>query len=569
MQGYISSARAPRSKERSRGSTRNKDMGGKNAKGAKSAKRRTKNRRNKKNNQNKGDECNPDIEAEVIAKCQQARDEMETCCRNIGGSFCDNLQDECDIDVCIAATDDYSTMDDLIYSEFTEDVETECDNQGMFGPVPALLYEFNGDLNETMSERDEQYALQPGGEVQPDVINGALVCDGMDDFVYSMNNLDFTFSAHSMEVLVMIADLESKGGATMSVDGRYMNSGEYSHNKFDSIVYNEVSNNKKWILDSEDFSRTNTLGSDTAETMDGEMVHLVAVYDPESNEAKLYRNGVEEMRYDPGDFLTAGAAGEGWRIMFCQRHSKAETNGFDGLIFYGAFYDYALTDEDVDQLFRSKVVSFKLGDDVMTIEVFGDELLPGQSLLPGQGLLSVDHRYLAALTMNGKFLVYDTVDEKTIFEAEMDDSPSEAVFEEDGRFVIYDFEGEEMWDSGDTHDAPSMLVMGINGELAAYGDDGMYWSSEDDVDASASAQEGLNIFGFKHMGPKWTLSMHSSVEAFLVYFCALLVLVNMICGALYCYNNITRVPYKPVKVDAPTSGEESDTELESDECFLG
>merc|ERR550532_93385 len=39
--------------------------------------------------------CDSDIEALVIAKCQEARDEHETCCRNLDstGTYCNELQE--------------------------------------------------------------------------------------------------------------------------------------------------------------------------------------------------------------------------------------------------------------------------------------------------------------------------------------------------------------------------------------------------------------------------------------------------------------------------------------------
>merc|ERR1711937_218264 len=152
-----------------------------------------------------------------------------------------------------------------------------------------------------------------------------------------------------MEVLVEVGDLESEGGGTITIDGLYDADGNYAQSMFDSIVYNEVGN-KKWTLGSEEFGRTDTSGSDTAETEEKELLHLVATYDPENNDAKLYRNGVEEMSYDPSGFLTASTEGEGWRVMFCRRH--LDTGDFEGKVFLGAIYDYALTDEDVEQLFH-------------------------------------------------------------------------------------------------------------------------------------------------------------------------------------------------------------------------
>merc|ERR1719474_581805 len=423
--------------------------------------------------------CDEDVQQLVIAKCQEARDDHETCCRNLDstGTYCDELQESCNVDVCIFATDEPESLDKFIDEEFTTPIDTECGDRGVFGPVPVMLYEFNGDLTETMSGGDSAYTLQTEGDVFVD--DGALVCDGSGDYVYNSENIEFTFTAHSMEVLVEVDNLNSQGGGTIAIDGLYNNAGGYTHTKFDSIVYNELNNNK-WILGSEYFDRTDTSGTDTAESTEGVMVHLVAVYNPEENVAKLYRNGVEEMSYDPGDFLTAGTMGEGWRVMFCQRHLNAGLNDFEGKIMFGAVYDYALSDEDVEQLYNAKVVELDVGDgDSFSVEAVDDELLPGESLLAGQGLMSVDSRYLAVMQPDGNFVMYDLENDQVILQSNTDDG-TKATFGDDGNFIVYNDEGRVRWHSGLTSDDPARLVMGVNGELIMYDSaDNTVWTSEE------------------------------------------------------------------------------------------
>jgi len=208
------------------------------------------------------------------------------------------------------------------------------------------------------------------------------------------------------------------------------------------------------------------------------MVHLVAVYDPEENVAKLYRNGVEELSYDPGDFLTATTMGEGWRVMFCQRHLNAGLNDFEGKIMFGAIYDYALTEEDVAQLFQSKVVELDVGDGVsFTVEVVDDELLPGESLLVGQALMSVDNRYLAVMQPDGNFAVYDLDNDQLVMQSNTNDG-TKATFGDDGNFIVHNGEGRVRWHLGVESDDPARLVMGVNGELTMYDSaDGTIWNS--------------------------------------------------------------------------------------------
>lgn len=43
------------------------------------------------------------------------------------------------------------------------------------------------------------------------------------------------------------------------------------------------------------------------------------------------------------------SANDGHRVMFCQRHWNAGSQDFDGLIEYGAFYNFALTEGDVEE----------------------------------------------------------------------------------------------------------------------------------------------------------------------------------------------------------------------------
>jgi len=515
--------------------------------------------------------CDKAIETTVIAKCQEARDKLTTCCRNIGGEYCDELQADCEIDTCIAATDDASVMDDFIKTEFSDTVIDECEFQGLFGPVPKLLYEFRGDLAETMSGKAAANTLQAVGDAK--VENGALVCDGQNDFVYGTSKLGFTFSGHTLEVLVTVDDLSSKGGGTIAIDGNYGSAvqAQYSHNKFDSIVYNEVGN-KKWILGSEFFRRTDTSGSDTAESATNQMVHLVAVYDPDTSSAKLYRNGVEEMNYNPNGFLTSSSTADGWRMMFCQRHFNAGLNDFKGKIMFGAVYDYALSAQDADQLYQQAIVRF----DTNIIEAVGDELLPGQSLLKGQGLLSVDRRYIAAMKTDGMFVIYDLNDEAVVFEAEMT-AGSTATFEDDGNFVIYDDAGKIVWHSGATDDNAANLIMGINGNLLAIGGNEVFWNSKKHetvaLPAAASANnENLNMLDWD-INPKenvngWRFNIgipdYETMETYTLYLCLLLMSLNLICGAYFCCcNKKAKYQYKVVSM-MNTAAEDETTDVEMD-----
>jgi len=500
----VSSAKAPKGGKSA--------LGGKNAKGAKGPLRAKGGKAGAKGGKGKGgkgnvqapaqeeDECDADIEVEVIAKCQAARDSLATCCRNIGGDFCDNEQDACNIDVCIDATDNYDDLENLIQSEFVDTIKTECTNVGGFGQVPAMLYEFNGDLTETMSEGDDEYTLMSAGGANVD--DGALECIANGDYVYT-DNLDL---AHYPT----------------------------THNGFSVEVLVEVANS-------------------------GTLEHLVSVRTLGSGSAQIYRNAQSDTTYNPEDFLAVDATG----FTFCARH----VDGSDVVdkIFLGAVYDYALSAEDVAELFREKVVEIDL-DGLVTIEAIGSELKPGESMLAGQGLLSVDHRYLATLAWTGQFLIYDTVDEDTLFETGMS-SGANLRFQTDGNTVIRNGFGRSVWHAGENDDAPSMLVMGTNGVLEAFNEDNeVYWNSDDhEYSRPSNAAQGVGLIEpdtlAKDIGSEWTLTLHASTETFLLYFCAVLVLANVICGTLYCYSKRSQSPYKVVAMEA-TGAEDTESELE-------
>merc|ERR550525_445301 len=451
---------------------------------------------------------------------------------------------------------------------FTEEVEHECENQGMFGPVPVLMYEFENDLTESMSGGAAGYTLQAVGDVE--VFDGALVCDGDGDYVYSSENLDFGFSGHSLEVLVSLDNLESQGGGTIALDGLYTTDGGYTHTKFDSIVYNEVDNNHKWISGSENFHRTDTSGSNTAETVDNSMVHLISTYDPDDGVVEIYRNGVLEQSFSPDTFLTDEDV-SGYRMMFCQRHMDAGLNDFEGKIYMGAVYDYALTQEDVVQIFHSRVVEIDFNGEMLTVEAVGDSMTPGSELLMGQGLLSADHSWLATFRPDGWFMIYDMMNEEMVFESTNGRAAATCLYNEDGSLALYGTGDRTLYHSRTTDDNPMMLVMGINGLLQGFTEDNsVYYEQGAEDQEPSSTSEAMSVLGvneLKDVSSKWTLTVHGSTETFLLYFCALLVLVNVVCGSVYCYSKRTQMPYKVVSMDG-TEAEITESELEDNEKFL-
>merc|ERR1711971_1293392 len=154
----------------------------------------------------------------------------------------------------------------------------------------------------------------------------------------------------------------------------------------------------------------------------------------------------------------------------------------------------------------------------------------GSELLMGQGLVSADHRWLATFRPDGWFMVYDMDNEEVVFESENGRAGVTCTYNDDGSLGVYGAGGRAVWHSRTTHDSPLMLVMGINGLLQGYADDNSVYyevGTDESVDTDAGNVAVLGAQELKDVSSKWTLTLHGSTETFLLYFCALLVLVNV------------------------------------------
>jgi len=200
----------------------------------------------------------------------------------------------------------------------------------------------------------------------------------------------------------------------------------------------------------------------------------------------------------------------------------------------------------------------------------GDTMHPGSELLMGQGMVSADHRWLATFRPDGWFMVYDMNNEEVVFESENGRAGVTCMYNDDGSLGVYGAGGRAVWHSRTTHDSPLMLVMGTNGLLQGYADDNSVYyevGTDESVDTDAGNVAVLGAQELKDVSSKWTLTLHGSTETFLLYFCALLVLVNVVCGSVYCYSKRTQMPYKVVSMDG-TEAEITESELEDNEKFL-
>eukprot|EP01083_Nonionella_stella_P048819 130317_1 len=70
--------------------------------------------------------CDPSIEAQVITACQSAVDADAVCCATIGGLFCDELQESCEVDACAASGTDASLIAGNVQEILSEPIALVC-----------------------------------------------------------------------------------------------------------------------------------------------------------------------------------------------------------------------------------------------------------------------------------------------------------------------------------------------------------------------------------------------------------------------------------------------------------
>eukprot|EP01084_Bolivina_argentea_P134277 236879_1 len=503
-------------------------------------------------------DCSDAVKGTAILKCQEARDNLRQACYVIGGNYCNDLQTDCEEDVCVMGTVTPDRMDEFVEIEFTAAVIEEAQNNpGGFGPVPMLLYEFDGDLDESISDKDSRYRLQTVADAR--VGEGVLYCDGTGDFAYSSNNLDFGFESHSLEVLAQISNLDFRGGGYIALDSHYETDGDYSHRQFDSIVYNEIDGNKKNILGSDYFRRTDMRGERSrgtpgtrfdgnnyiSETVTDEFLHFVAVYDVEQQRAKLYRNGIIQLDYQINDFMTR-EPNSGVRAMFCQRHLNADANdfAFAGKIRFGAVYNYALSGDDVAILLAAKVNN----DFEHPIEVIGEELKPGRSLHRRQALVSNNGMFILRMQMDNNLCVYRLNNPGFQFTwgTMTDNTAAEYLkYNEDGSIALYDINGGLVRELEAANNDAGRLIMQTDGNFVAYSGNGVpYYDSQGRTAAKSS------IFNFDFIKNANGVVDGNSIVMYLVYIIGILLTLNIICLTISCYKKGNKNKYKMISVES-------------------
>eukprot|EP01083_Nonionella_stella_P246978 856853_1 len=218
---------------------------------------------------------------------------------------------------------------------------------------PILEYNFD-DLHESISGGDPNYDLILSGQVK--IENGELVCDGSGNAISTglIDEDTKPFNSHSFEVVVKLDDLNQQGAGVIGIDSDYYGSSGYVHYRFDSLVFNENNNDKKWISGSEYWARTEAPITNAPQEDSSvlDYVHFVVTYNDVDRYVQLYRNGAKYgYEWTPSDFLINDF--RGYKIMFCQRHKDSSKDKLRGRISFGAVYDYALSSQHVFELYKN------------------------------------------------------------------------------------------------------------------------------------------------------------------------------------------------------------------------
>ncbi|MEC8557076.1 MAG: DUF1588 domain-containing protein [Planctomycetota bacterium] len=201
-----------------------------------------------------------------------------------------------------------------------------AENQPVQDLKPYAAWEFNGDLTEQLRGLD----LTANGDVtfQDGKVN-------LSKSYLISEKLPIELKAKSLEVRFVLQNLDQRGGGLMGV----LKGGGF----FDTIVIGERKN-RHWISGSNGFSRTKDFPNSFEETVVGESIHLLMVYQ-EDGTTKLYRNGApygEPYRKGKSVFTKDQST-----VVFGLRHLPPGGNRFLSVSIDNAkLYDRALTAEE-------------------------------------------------------------------------------------------------------------------------------------------------------------------------------------------------------------------------------
>jgi hypothetical protein len=201
-------------------------------------------------------------------------------------------------------------------------------------PRPVALWNFDTDLRDSIGK------LHGTAFGHARLEQGRLVLDGKDSYVATAP-LDADLSAKTLEVWLTLANLDQRGGGTISVQSS-------SGAVFDAIVYGEKEPGK-WMAGSNGYARWQSFNSQAELEADRSIVQLAIVYGPDGKVA-AYRNGQRHGSAYTAPSLATFEAGKS-QVLFGLRHSPPEGDRFlAAAIDRAALYDRALTPEEVAAL---------------------------------------------------------------------------------------------------------------------------------------------------------------------------------------------------------------------------
>ena len=201
------------------------------------------------------------------------------------------------------------------------------------GPVAMLRWKF-----------DDAELLKAAGKLQGSAIieRGRLQLRKDGDFFVS-EPLSREIREKTIEAWLTLATLAQAGGAAISLESA-------NGSTFDAIVFAEKQP-KKWMLGSNNFTRTRELEVADETAAPNELIHVAAVYRAD-NSLTMYRNGAMIGKtYQVGELPTF-AAGDA-HVLLGKRHTGASNGQLTGEIQQAALYDRALSDADVLAAFQS------------------------------------------------------------------------------------------------------------------------------------------------------------------------------------------------------------------------
>jgi len=201
------------------------------------------------------------------------------------------------------------------------------------GPVAMLRWKF-----------DDAQLLKAVGKLQGSAIieRGRLQLRKDGDFFVS-EPLSRDIREKTLEAWLTLATLNQAGGAAISLESA-------NGSIFDAIVFAEKQP-KKWMLGSNNFSRTRELEVADETAAPNELIHVVAVYRAD-NSLTLYRNGAMIGKTYQVAELPTFAAGDA-HVLLGKRHTGASNGQLTGEIQQAALYDRALSDAEVLAAFQS------------------------------------------------------------------------------------------------------------------------------------------------------------------------------------------------------------------------